>query len=125
IWDYLSLVPRRQAKKFSIFIFIFILQVHEKTIVIDRRKSFIGGLCFGRYDTSAHQLSDFSHASEHYSIWPGQDYVNSRVKDFVNVNSAVQSWASALLDKKTNARMPFHDHVFSNSGRRTMFKKLS
>ncbi|CAG8462070.1 11758_t:CDS:10 [Acaulospora morrowiae] len=108
MWGYLSLVPRHQAKK--LFIFIFNLQVHEKTIVIDRRKSFIGGLdlCFGRYDTSAHQLSDFSHASEYYSIWPGQDYVNSRVKDFTNVNSIVQSWASALLDKKTNARMPFH-----------------
>ena len=55
-------------------------------IVIDRHTAFIGGLdlCFGRYDTAAHQLADFHQHSKNVSIWPGQDYSNPRIKDFIN-----------------------------------------
>ncbi|KAF9178668.1 Phospholipase D1, partial [Haplosporangium sp. Z 27] len=58
---------------------------HEKICVIDCQLAFIGGLdlCFGRYDTGTHQLSDY-HPSGHGTIWPGQDYNNPRIKDFVN-----------------------------------------
>ncbi|CAG8742900.1 3612_t:CDS:2, partial [Acaulospora morrowiae] len=60
---------------------------------------------FGRYDTGVHQLSDFSHISHKYSVWPGQDYSNPRIKDFVDVNN----WASPLISKEKTARMPWHD----------------
>ena len=45
----------------------------------------MGGLdlSFGRYDTQAHQLADFHQLSKYCSIWPGQDYSNPRIKDFV------------------------------------------
>ncbi|CAG8624224.1 10142_t:CDS:10 [Funneliformis mosseae] len=88
---------------------------HEKMIVIDRHVSFIGGLdlCFGRYDTPAHQLTDFHEASKKYSIWPGQDYSNPRIKDFFDV----QNWAHGLIDKKKTARMPWHDVSIGFIGR--------
>nr|CAG8433336.1 7954_t:CDS:10 [Entrophospora candida] len=78
-----------------------------KIVVIDRHVSFVGGLdlCFGRYDTHTHQLSDYHAASGECSIWPGQDYSNPRIKDFVDVNV----WAQTLIDKKQLARMPWHD----------------
>ncbi|CAG8443136.1 7205_t:CDS:10, partial [Diversispora eburnea] len=80
---------------------------HEKMIVIDRHLAFIGGLdlCFGRYDTGKHQVSDYSETSHKISVWPGQDYSNPRIKDFVDV----KNWSSALIDKKMTARMPWHD----------------
>jgi hypothetical protein len=58
----------------------------QKMIVVDRKIAFIGGLdlCFGRYDTPAHQLADFHQSSRNYSIWPGQDYSNPRIKDFLD-----------------------------------------
>uniref|UniRef100_A0A1D1XTW8 phospholipase D n=1 Tax=Anthurium amnicola TaxID=1678845 RepID=A0A1D1XTW8_9ARAE len=88
---------------------------HEKMIVVDRRIAFIGGLdlCFGRYDTSSHQLADFHESSKQYSIWPGQDYSNPRIKDFLNVSK----WALALIDKKKTARMPWHDVSIGFIGR--------
>lgn len=54
-------------------------------VVIDSRIAFIGGLdlCFGRYDTHAHELSDSpERRGENRVIWPGQDYSNPRIKDF-------------------------------------------
>ncbi|RHZ44600.1 hypothetical protein Glove_718g64 [Diversispora epigaea] len=80
---------------------------HEKMVVVDRHLAFIGGLdlCFGRYDTGKHQVTDYSHLSHKLSVWPGQDYSNPRIKDFTDV----ENWASALIDKKITARMPWHD----------------
>ncbi|GBC06968.1 hypothetical protein RclHR1_07170009 [Rhizophagus clarus] len=88
---------------------------HEKMVVVDRRIAFIGGLdlCFGRYDTSAHQLADFHQYSKNISIWPGQDYSNPRIKDFFNV----KVWAQALIEKKNTARMPWHDVSIGFVGR--------
>lgn len=76
-------------------------------VVVDRNLAFIGGLdlCFGRYDTGSHQLVDFSNHSRKMSVWPGQDYSNPRIKDFMDV----KNWASALINKRTTARMPWHD----------------
>ncbi|CAB4483828.1 phospholipase D/nuclease [Rhizophagus irregularis] len=88
---------------------------HEKIVVVDRKTAFIGGLdlCFGRYDTSSHQLADFQQTSKNYSIWPGQDYSNPRIKDFFDV----KVWAQALIDKKNTARMPWHDVSIGFVGR--------
>ncbi|KAI8604037.1 hypothetical protein EDD21DRAFT_333733 [Dissophora ornata] len=79
---------------------------HEKICVIDCRLAFIGGLdlCFGRYDSRTHQLSDY-HPSGNGTIWPGLDYSNPRIKDFVNV----KDYNSDLIEKKLLARMPWHD----------------
>jgi len=41
-------------------------------------------LCFGRYDTQAHQVADFHQHSKYYSVWPGQDYSNPRILDFTD-----------------------------------------
>ncbi|KAG9294883.1 hypothetical protein G9A89_003223 [Geosiphon pyriformis] len=77
-----------------------------KIVVVDCRIAFIGGLdlCFGRYDTHTHQLSDFHPNGEH-TIWPGQDYSNPRVKDFDNV----AKYEETLVDKTLVPRMPWHD----------------
>ncbi|GBB96811.1 hypothetical protein RclHR1_02840008 [Rhizophagus clarus] len=91
---------------------------HEKIVVVDRHTSFIGGLdlCFGRYDTSMHQLADFHEYSKHYSIWPGQDYSNPRIKDFIDV----KYWARTIIDKKQFARMPWHDVSIGFVGKPTL-----
>ncbi|CAG8471061.1 2865_t:CDS:10 [Scutellospora calospora] len=80
---------------------------HEKMVVVDRHIAFIGGLdlCFGRYDTGKHQLADFSPISKYVSIWPGQDYSNPRIADFIEVDK----WSSKLIDKNYVARMPWQD----------------
>ncbi|KAK3821164.1 MAG: hypothetical protein J3Q66DRAFT_366907 [Benniella sp.] len=79
---------------------------HEKICVIDCRLAFIGGLdlCFGRYDSRTHQLSDY-HPSGEGCIWPGQDYSNPRIKDFVNV----KDYNTDLIERKLLPRMPWHD----------------
>ncbi|KAF9312591.1 hypothetical protein BG003_006127 [Podila horticola] len=79
---------------------------HEKICVIDCRLAFIGGLdlCFGRYDSRTHQLSDY-HPSGQGTVWPGLDYSNPRIKDFVNV----KDYNNDLIEKKLLARMPWHD----------------
>ncbi|CAG8466471.1 3479_t:CDS:10 [Scutellospora calospora] len=80
---------------------------HEKMVVVDSRIAFIGGLdlCFGRYDTHSHDLSDWPSNSKSPSIWPGQDYSNPRIKDFQNV----VEHQTELVDKSRYPRMPWHD----------------
>ncbi|KAG2210594.1 hypothetical protein INT47_002536 [Mucor saturninus] len=80
---------------------------HEKIVVVDNRLAFIGGLdlCFGRYDTHDHSLSDFPAENYDREVFPGQDYSNPRVKDFVNV----AQYHKTLVDRKTTPRMPWHD----------------
>ncbi|KAF7724121.1 Phospholipase D1 [Apophysomyces ossiformis] len=80
---------------------------HEKMVVVDNRLAFIGGLdlCWGRYDTHAHSLSDYPAAGHEYEVFPGQDYSNPRVKDFLNV---VQH-ETTLVDRRITPRMPWHD----------------
>ncbi|KAG9066893.1 hypothetical protein KI688_012805 [Linnemannia hyalina] len=79
---------------------------HEKICVVDCRLAFIGGLdlCFGRYDSRTHQLSDY-HPSGNGTIWPGQDYSNPRIKDFTNV----KDYNNDLIERKLLGRMPWHD----------------
>lgn len=80
---------------------------HEKIVVVDNRLAFLGGLdlCFGRYDTHDHSLSDFPAESHDREVFPGQDYSNPRVKDFVNV----AQFHKTLVERTTTPRMPWHD----------------
>lgn len=76
---------------------------HEKIICIDQTTAFFGGLdlCFGRWDTNSHSLSD---ESEPY-IWNGIDYSNVRVKDFINV----EDYENTPIERSSVPRMPWHD----------------
>ncbi|CAO3592755.1 unnamed protein product [Absidia cylindrospora] len=80
---------------------------HEKILVVDSRLAFIGGLdlCFGRYDTHAHSLTDYSPGGECSEIFPGQDYSNPRIKDFFKVSQ----YNKEVIDKQSSPRMPWHD----------------
>ena len=62
---------------------------------------FLGGLdlCFGRMDSSEHKL----HAQE--SEFPGIDYFNPRIKDFIDG----KNHETALIDREQHPRMPWHD----------------
>jgi phospholipase D1/2 len=80
---------------------------HEKFIVVDYKVAFIGGLdlCFGRWDTHTHALSDIHPEGVANEVWPGQDFNNNRVLDFQNV----QDWKQNELSKAEYGRMPWHD----------------
>ncbi len=80
---------------------------HEKILVVDWNIACVGGLdlCFGRYDSSTHQLADVHPAGVHEEIWPGQDFNNNRVLDFEKVND----WEHNQLSKAEYGRMPWHD----------------
>ncbi|KAH0542956.1 hypothetical protein FGG08_002725 [Glutinoglossum americanum] len=80
---------------------------HEKFIVIDYNLAFIGGLdlCFGRWDSRQHSLTDLHPEGIQNEVWPGQDFNNCRVMDFQNV----MDWNSNLLNKADYGRMPWHD----------------
>jgi phospholipase D1/2 len=80
---------------------------HEKFIVIDYNTAFIGGidLCFGRWDTHQHPLSDVHPEGVQTEVWPGQDFNNNRVMDFQSVGD----WKSNELSKAEYGRMPWHD----------------
>ncbi|KAG2183933.1 hypothetical protein INT44_008944 [Umbelopsis vinacea] len=80
---------------------------HEKMVVVDNRIAFIGGLdiCFGRWDTHQHRLVDHPAVGHEKETFPGQDYSNPRVKDFMNVTQ----YGTPLVDKNTTPRMPWHD----------------
>ncbi|RHY44652.1 hypothetical protein DYB38_011365, partial [Aphanomyces astaci] len=79
---------------------------HEKVIVVDFDVAFVGGLdlALGRFDTSEHLLSDPGiDGATHW--WPGKDYSNPIIKDFVRVNDAREN----LIDRDHVPRMPWHD----------------
>ncbi|KAI9313552.1 hypothetical protein BX666DRAFT_1977704 [Dichotomocladium elegans] len=80
---------------------------HEKIVVVDSRLAFIGGLdlCYGRWDTHQHQLDDIPGPERPYTMFPGQDYSNPRVKDFANV----AQYDMTLVNREIIPRMPWHD----------------
>ncbi|CAO3693385.1 hypothetical protein G6F70_003782 [Rhizopus microsporus] len=80
---------------------------HEKIVVVDNRLAFVGGLdlCWGRYDTHAHRITDYPAEGHTHEIFPGQDYSNPRVKDFMNV----AQFKLTLVDRNVTPRMPWHD----------------
>ncbi|KAK3808693.1 MAG: hypothetical protein J3Q66DRAFT_392165 [Benniella sp.] len=79
---------------------------HEKLIVVDNVIAFVGGLdlCFGRWDTAEHTLVD-TPDDKLEARWPGQDYSNPRIKDFVDLSKPDND----NLDRSDNPRMPWHD----------------
>lgn len=87
---------------------------HEKIVCVDQSLAFVGGLdlCFGRYDHSGHPLSDAGGVKLQDQTWPGKDYSNPIIKDFVRVNQPFED----LIDRASQPRMPWHDVHCSVSG---------
>lgn len=61
---------------------------HDKLCIVDNKYAALGGLdaCFGRWDTHDHPLADVHPTKFGNSLFPGQDYNNSRVMDFQTVD---------------------------------------
>ncbi|KAG0158289.1 hypothetical protein PDIDSM_5802 [Penicillium digitatum] len=87
---------------------------HEKLCLVDGRIAFMGGLdlCFGRWDTNQHGISDLHPSDVSQNVYPGQDYNNSRVLDFQDV----AHWENNELDRKTMSRMGWSDISVSLHG---------
>ncbi|KAI9633008.1 uncharacterized protein MKK02DRAFT_40389 [Dioszegia hungarica] len=86
---------------------VYYFSHHEKVCIVDNKLAAMGGLdaCYGRWDTRDHPLADV-HPTEFYkSLFPGQDYNNSRVMDF----QTVEKYTSNALAIQTTSRMPWHD----------------
>lgn len=101
---------------------------HEKLCLIDHTLAFVGGidLCFGRWDTPQHRLTDdkptgFESAgmpkdADHCQLWPGKDYSNPRVQDFFDLDKPYEE----MYDRSVIPRMPWHDismHVVGQPAR--------
>ncbi|KAI4150759.1 MAG: hypothetical protein LQ340_003915 [Diploschistes diacapsis] len=90
---------------------------HEKMCVIDHMIAFVGGidLCFGRWDTPQHEVSDdkltgFEESevpkdADHCQLWPGKDYSNPRVQDFYALDKPYEE----MYNRSKVPRMPWHD----------------
>lgn len=91
---------------------------HEKICIVDHDVAFVGGidLCFGRWDTPQHYLTDDRPTgyepesetpkdAEHCQLWPGKDYSNPRVLDFFRLNEPYEE----MYDRSKIPRMPWHD----------------
>ncbi|CAI7594250.1 unnamed protein product [Penicillium pancosmium] len=101
---------------------------HEKLCLIDHTLAFVGGidLCFGRWDTPQHQLTDdkptgfettdMPKDSDHCQLWPGKDYSNPRIQDFYDLDKPYEE----MYDRNVVPRMPWHDismHVVGQPAR--------
>lgn len=90
---------------------------HEKVCIVDHTLAFVGGidLCFGRWDTPQHivtddkptgfEPSDLPKDTDHCQLWPGKDYSNPRVQDFFALNKPYEE----MYDRSVVARSPWHD----------------
>jgi len=93
---------------------------HEKMCVIDETIGFMGGLdlCFGRWDTPGHVLTDdgpnplkdgvdgkkvSDDEAAKAQIWPGKDYSNQRVLDFHTLNKPEED----MYDRSKVPRQPW------------------
>jgi phospholipase D1/2 len=101
---------------------------HEKLCIIDHTLAFVGGidLCFGRWDTPQHLLTDDKPTgfetpdgpkdADHCQLWPGKDYSNPRVQDFYDLDKPYEE----MYDRNVVPRMPWHDismHVVGQPAR--------
>ncbi|OKL63463.1 hypothetical protein UA08_02078 [Talaromyces atroroseus] len=101
---------------------------HEKLCIVDHTLAFVGGidLCFGRWDTPQHMLtddkptgfetSDGPKDADHCQLWPGKDYSNPRVQDFYDLDKPYEE----MYDRNVIPRMPWHDismHVVGQPAR--------
>jgi phospholipase D1/2 len=80
---------------------------HEKLCLIDGKIAFMGGLdlCYGRWDTYQHAITDVHPTDLNETVFPGQDYNNARVLDFQDVSH----WEDNQLDRKVTPRMGWSD----------------
>ena len=88
---------------------------HEKLCLVDGHTAFMGGLdlCYGRWDTNEHPISDCHPTNINDVVFPGQDWNNARIADFQDV----AHWdAKNVLDRKTSARMGWSDISISLHG---------
>jgi phospholipase D1/2 len=95
----------------------FFFAHHEKICVVDHTVAFVGGidLCFGRWDTPQHSVtddkptgfeqSDLPKDADHCQLWPGKDYSNPRVQDFYKLSEPY----AEMYDRSKTPRMPWHD----------------
>ncbi|EGE86305.1 phospholipase D [Blastomyces dermatitidis ATCC 18188] len=101
---------------------------HEKLCLVDHTLAFIGGidLCFGRWDTPQHlltddkltgfELTDVPKDADHCQLWPGKDYSNPRIQDFYDLDKPYEE----MYDREVIPRMPWHDvamHVVGQPAR--------
>ncbi|PLB39369.1 phospholipase D [Aspergillus candidus] len=101
---------------------------HEKLCIIDHTLAFVGGidLCFGRWDTPQHPLTDDKPTgfetpdgpkdADHCQLWPGKDYSNPRIQDFYDLDKPYEE----MYDRNVIPRMPWHDismHVVGQPAR--------
>ena len=99
---------------------------HEKVLVADRSIAFVGGmdLCFGRWDTHDHPLTDnhplhpslsgvsMDSSVQKYRRWIGKDYRNSFVQDFPDYTRPLEDH----LDRGEHPRLPYHDVSLTFTG---------
>lgn len=101
---------------------------HEKLCLIDHTLAFVGGidLCFGRWDTPQHLLTDDKPTgfeapgghkdTDNSQLWPGKDYSNPRIQDFYDLDKPYEE----MYDRNVIPRMPWHDismHVVGQPAR--------
>ena len=96
---------------------VFFWAHHEKVISIDHTIGFVGGLdlCFGRWDSPEHVLTDDKPSGfeegidgeriKDPQVWPGKDYSNPRIHDFFELDKPYED----MYDRKQTPRMPWHD----------------
>ncbi|CAG9949719.1 unnamed protein product [Clonostachys rosea f. rosea IK726] len=95
----------------------FFFAHHEKVCVVDHDVGFVGGidLCFGRWDCPQHPLADdkptgfepseLPKDAEHCQLFPGKDYSNPRIQDFVRLHLPYEE----MYERSKTPRMPWHD----------------
>lgn len=74
---------------------------------MDNKYAALGGLdaCFGRWDTHDHPLADVHPTQFGNSLFPGQDYNNSRVMDFQTVDKFTSN-ELAIQDTTRMRKLP-------------------
>jgi len=77
---------------------------HQKTVVVDQRVAFVGGLDLGlgRLDDQRHICTDENKLN---AVWKGKDYYNP---SFVPIQKVEFPFEDSL-DRSTQPRMPWHD----------------
>lgn len=79
---------------------------HQKTIVVDQKVGFVGGLdvAYGRFDDAQHLCCD-TETRQEQQVWRGKNYYNPSFQAI----SKIENPFDDLLDRSRVARMPWHD----------------
>lgn len=100
------LVLRHPFKK------IFIWSHHEKSVVVDRKICYVGGIdiCLGRFERNeTYDLKEPLNQSKYIfieeTLFPGADYNNTFLKDF----ERGRNYQNSLIKKTSTPRMPWRD----------------